>query len=678
MPIRVSRTSDVRKFISLFCACSLALGTCSAWAAPHKKAAGRSVKTTAKNKSGTTATAKNSPQVAGNTKTATRVTAKEWGPYLDVAYELSYWEKGEIKEWREKRDKEIGESLTSYITTWSPKLMPAQEPPAKERKEEQLPAYRERDYLRLAIAHTIDYLQSDNAESINSATKVLDKLKGKSAMPEIAFWSGFAKALLALEHNDSEQFVTQVYDIWNNSVVFIEQNELARSAANPQAVTTTPYYYRNLINLVVNRAIIARKQENLNALGPLFMMMKDRNLGEKDGEGKYTTTLIQRICDGFTAPDSDRYRLNFTVALIESKRLQQIAYAKLDAEGMSEAARKPFEQSRVYNDLAFKWAASRRSSGVVMAAVDYLDTSSFAIQRLPDNEKAPAYKYFVSLPGQEGAAALLRTMAIYNDIATYSTGGWDKVGYQSRDLYLKSTHRLWRAIMELSLWSGDFYLTKLNAAKDSQSIHAYAAPMQVSLDSYLDFLATQLGRGYNDIIPNSAYFGAAEAAEKLAFAYNRVNSYSSDNSAYNLWFSNRLQATELFPFSPREVRQTAVALKQDGRYDLYLDYFLPLASRMKQSPAIARWLEEQKSDSATVIRDYVNGVEKLFGAGPEETSTSSAVESAYVKAFQPLREELQRKPDHPVHALLKSFYLEELSKSTPFTQILKAPVRLDH
>jgi len=676
MPTRVSRVTDVRFIISFVCAVCLLTGSTSTWAATPKKSKS---KTAAKNK-GSAASSKAAAKSGQPSKGGATAQLREWGPYLDVAYELTYWEKPEIKEWREKRDKEIGETLAAYIASWNTKLATQQESAAPESKEEQLPAYRERDFLRLAIAYTVDYLQSDNAESINNAVKIVDKLKGKTSMPEIAFWTGFVKSLQALEANDSEQFVTQVYDIWNNAVLYIEQNELARNAASKTAATTTPYYYRNLINLVVNRAIITRKQENLNALGPLFMMMKDRNLGDKDSEGKYTATLIQRITDGFTAPDSDRYRLNFTVAMIESKRLQQIASAKLDAEGMTEASQKAFEQARLYNDLAFKWAASRRSSGVVMAAVDHLDMTSFAIQRLPDNEKAPAYKYFVSLPGQEGATSLLKAMAIFNDVATYSTGGWERAGYQSRDLYLKSSHRLWRAIMELSLWTGDFYLTKLNAAKDSQSIHHYAAPMQVALDSYLDFLATQLGRGYNDIIPDSAYFGASEAADKLAFAYQKVNAFSTDNSAYNLWFSHRLQATELFPLAPREVRQTAVALKQDGRYNLYLNYFVPLSSRIKHSAAIKRWLDEQKSDTAPVIRNYVNSVEKFFAAGPDGAAANAggnAEEAAFVAKFQPLRDELQRKPDHPVHKLLKAFYLEELQKTTPFTLLLKDTTRLD-
>lgn len=681
MPTRVSRLTDVRFFISFCCALCLLTLTTTTWAAPSKKGKARTAASASAQKGKSpAASSKSSVTKAGAGTSGVNASIKDWGPYLDVAYELTYWEKPEIREWREKRDKELGETLAAYIVKWNARLTPPQENATAGQKQDQLPAYKERDYLRLGIALTIDYLQNDNVESLNNAVKVMDRLKGKTSMPEIAFWSGYAKSLQALEANDSKQFVTQAYSIWNNSILYIEQNELARNAANTTTSTTTPYYYRNLINLIVTRAIISRKQENLNALGPLFLMMKDRNLGEKDGEGKYTSTLVQRITDGLTAPDSDRYRLNFTVAMIESKRLQQIACSKLDSEGMTDGARKVFEQSRLYNDLAFKWAASRRSSGVVSAAVDHLDITSFAIQRLPDNEKAPEYKFFAALPGQEGASAILRAMAIFNDVATYSAGGWEKAGYQSRELYVKSSHRLWRAIMELSLWTGDFYLAKLNAASDAQSVHAYAAPMQVALDSYLEFLASQLGRGYGDIIPDSAYFGAAEAAEKLAFSYQKVNSYSTDNSAYNLWFAHRLQATELFPLAPREVRQTAVALKQDGRYNLYLDYFIPLSTRVKGSPAFKRWIEEQKSDSTPVIRDYANSIERLFAAGPDgeqQTTAGNTGEAAFVATFQALREEMQRKPDHPVHKLLKAFYLEELQKTTPFTLLLKDPNRVD-
>jgi len=678
MPTNALRPTDLR-FITFIVVMCLVMGTSVAWSAGPKKIKTGTAKPASAKK---TAQPKNVPTQSASAP----VQVKDWGPYLDVAYELSYWDKQEIKEWREKRDAEIGETLAAYIASWNGKLEPAPSTAtapvnvAAAQKEEQQPIFGERDYLRLAIAQTIDYLQSDNQESLTGAAKQLDMLKGKSSMPEIAFWIGYVKALQALENNDSTQFVSRVYDIWNNAVLYIEQNEISRTATEKAVNAITPYYYRNIINLVVNRAIVNRKMADLNALGPLFLMMKDRNLGDKDGEGKYVTTLVQRITDGFIAPDSDRYRLNFTVALIESKRLQQTAAAKIDAEGMSEAAQKAFEQSLLFNDLALKWAASRRSSGVVMAVIDYLDSTSFAIQRLSDNEKAPAYKFFATLPSQGATSALLNAMAIFNDIALYSNGGWEKAGYETRDLYLKSTHRFWRAIMELSLWTGDYYLAKLNVAKDPRSIQRLAAPMQVVLDSYINFLAAQESRGFPDVIPDSACFGAAEASEKLAFAFLKVNTYSTDNSDYNLWLLHRLQAVEFFPFAPREITQTAEALKRDGRYDIFLDYFFPLAGRLKQSPAVNRWIEEHPSDSAKEIKEYINSLENLIATAPGGSNTEvgkGAVVTSYDASFRKLREELQRKPDHPVHSLLRAFHTEEMQKTTSYNLLLKEPNRLN-
>ena len=367
--------------------------------------------------------------------------------------------------------------------------------------------------------------------------------------------------------------------------------------------------------------------------------------------------------------------------MIESKRLQQSVAAKLDAEGMTEAAQRTFERAQLFNDLALKWAASPRSSGVILAVAEQLDSISFAIQRLPDNEKAKAYAFFAALPGQEGTSALSKAMAIFNDIAVYSGGGWKKNGYENRELYLKAAHRLWRSIMELSLWTGDFYLAKLNAAGDQQGIYSFATPMQQVLDSYLYFLSSQASRGFDDVIPDSAYFGAAEAAEKLAYAYQRINMYSMDTSAYNLWFLHRLQATELFPLAPREVGQTAAVLRQEGRYSLFLDYYMPLAGRIKQSPAVKKWIEDTRPETSTTIRSYVASVDEYFAAGSgsevEAGARGSAGRAATIAAFQQMREEMQRKPDHPVHRLLKAFYAEEMQKSTNYTKLLKDPSRIN-
>ena len=672
MHTNVLRLISVR-FVSFIFAFCLLAGTTAVWAAAPK--AGKT------GAAMPAAASKADQSKKSSVNTVAPAVIKDWGPYLDVAYELTYWDKAEIKEWREKRDGEIGETLAAYCAAWKGKLTNPSAGAAAAGKEERQTGFRDRDYLRLAIAHTIDYLQSDNQESLNAADQSLEKLIGKISMPEIAYWTGYVKALQALERNDASQLVTQVFNIWNNAVLYTEQSEIVRIAPDKAASPIATSYYRNLINLVVNRAIINKKMKDVNSLGPLFMMLKERNLGEKEGDGKYFSTLVQRIADGLTASDSDRYRLNFTVAVIESKRLQQATAAKLDAEGMTLEAQKLFEQALQYNDLAFKWAESRRSSGVVSATVDHLDITSFAIQRLPENEKAPAYKFFAALPSQNNSTTLLKAMAIFNDIAIYSDAGWEKAGYDSRELYLKATHRLWRAIMELSLWTGDFYLAKLNNPAPTQNLQSLATPLQAVLDFYLDFLASQNSRGLNDVVPDSAYFGAAEAAEKLAYSYQKVNTYSTDNNtAYNLWFFHRLQATEFFPMAPREVNQIAAALRQDGRYNLFIDYFLPLAGRVKQSPAIKKWIDGQKTDTSAIIRDYVNSIDLIFASAPtdvDDNFVKNAGGSASVASFQQLREELQRKPDHPVHRLLKDFYMEEMQKNTSYTQLLKEPNRLN-
>lgn len=659
------RPTDLR-FVSLAIIFSLLMGTAVAQAAAPKK-----------KKKPAVAASSGKPDRPSPAESSSRAPApvRDWGPYLDAAHQLTYWDTSEIKEWREKREKELGETLVAYISAWSGKLTVPAAGATVLRGDDRQPMFKERDYLRLAIAQTVDYLENDDRDSLDGAGQMMDKLSDKLSMPEIAYWTSFVKALQAMENNDSRQFVTQVYGIWNNGVLYIEQGAMAGKGAEPGKVRSAPYHYRNLVNLVVSRAIIDRKLADLNALGPLFLMLKQRDLEEKEQEGKYLTTLVERINEGFVAPDSDRYRLNYTVAAIEAKRLQQMAAAKLDAEGMTEESRRLFEDSRTFNDYAVKWADSRRSSGAVTAIIDYLDTTSFAIERLRENENAPAYKYFVMLPTHDGLSTVLKAMAVYNDVAVYTDGGWQRAGYADRESYLKAVHRLWRAIMELSLWTGDYYLTKLGSTTEPRTIYAMVPPMQVVLNSYLDFLSTQRKRNLPEVIPDFAYFGAAEASEKLAFSYMKTYTYSTDSAAYNLWFLHRLQATEMFPLNPGEITQTATMLKRDGRYNLFLDYYLPLAERFKHSNAVKKWLDQEKPDgTVAAVQEYATSIDKLFVEIPADAQTSEAVskeQPAYMASFRKLREELQRKPDHPVHRLLKDFYTEELRKDTNYTLLLQ-------
>lgn len=665
------RPTDFR-FVSLAVIFSLLLGTAVANAAAPKK----------KRKPAASATAtKSGKRSPADSAAQPPPVVKDWGPYLDVAYQLTYWDKSEIKDWREKREKELGETLASYIAAWNKKLAVPAAGATVLRGDDREPLFKEKDYLRLAIAQTVDYLQNDDRDSLDGAAQMMEKLSDKLSMPEIAYWTAFVKALQAMENNDSRQFVVQVFDIWNSGILYIEQGAMTGKDAEPGKVRNAPYHYRNMVNLVVSRAIIDRKLADLNALGPLFLMLKQRNLEETEQDGKYLTTLVERINEGFVAPDSDRYRLNYTVAAIEAKRLQQIAAAKLDAEGMTEESRRFFEDSRTFNDYALKWADSRRSSGAVTAIIDYLDTTSFAIERLRENENAPAYKYFVMLPTHDGLSTVLKAMAVYNDVAAYTDGGWKRAGYADRESYLKAVHRLWRAIMELSLWTGDYYLMKLGNTTDPHTIYSLVPPMQVVLNSYLDFLSTQRKRNLSDVIPDFAYFGAAEASEKLAFGYMKTYTYSTDSTAYNLWFLHRLQATEMFPLNSREITQTASILKRDGRYNLFLDYYIPLAERFKNSDAVKKWLETEKPDGpVSAVREYAASIDTFI---IEPTPKASAPETApkeqpvYAATFGKLREELQRKPDHPVHKLLKDFYLEELQKSTNYTLLLQDSNRLN-
>jgi hypothetical protein len=137
----------------------------------------------------------------------------------------------------------------------------------------------------------------------------------------------------------------------------------------------------------------------------------------------------------------------------------------------------------------------------------------------------------------------------------------------------------------------------------------------------------------------------------------------------------------MFPLSPQEVSQTASILKKDGRYNLFLDYYLPFAERFKNSDALKKWLENgQTGETDSAIKEFAASVNRVYEVSTVDSSAAkiAVIEpQSYVTTFRKLREDLQRKPDHPVHRLLKDFYLEELQKNSSFTLLLLDPNRLN-
>jgi hypothetical protein len=67
----------------------------------------------------------------------------------------------------------------------------------------------------------------------------------------------------------------------------------------------------------------------------------------------------------------------------------------------------------------------------------------------------------------------------------------------------------------------------------------------------------------------------------------------------------------------------------------------------------------------------------VTASNQDKQKTGNKILPVYDAAFKRLREELQRKPDHPVHSLLKAFYLEEMQNSTPYSLLIREPSRLN-
>ena len=134
---------------------------------------------------------------------------------------------------------------------------------------------------------------------------------------------------------------------------------------------------------------------------------------------------------------------------------------------------------------------------------------------------------------------------------------------------------------------------------------------QAQLRLYLNFFERNLNNGYMDVIPENAYFNAAEAAAKSSSLYHKLAPYSTGMTDDYRAFARLLQYVEIFPYNPEAIIELARRLNKMGTPGLYVQYVLPLAERVKDSHSLQTWKNHNSSEP------LIASLDRLRSAMPE-------------------------------------------------------------
>ncbi len=507
-----------------------------------------------------------------------------WDVYLDHAYELTYWDEDELKDWVIDQEKDFGQTLVQYADIWQKNLFGSQGNNAEGKGRVPYP---EDTFKRLALAELLLYLVSEDINRLDEAIRVMEELKGKIEKSEIAFWYHLIQAYDALAERGEEfekatgKFVKSIFKIWLNIVLPLEEEfSVLKVPSTPVSMKgfafSVPYLYENIANMILRKAIVQCELRNTGALGAVILALHER-LSLPNG---YTDT-VKTIVNRMSGPKSDANNLFYTVIFLEAEQHRFSSQKALNESGLSSEAEETFSKSGRYYNLSYDSANTSQGRAAVLS--DYMDLVSFAYSRLPMREEIDNDSIFARMSVHQGNLTVSKAMDLFDELSDSEIrlNDWEQHGFAQRSDYLAAMHSLWSSIVEISLWSA-YYHEKEISDEDYQIYSDNVIKTEAALLLYLDFFERYLGNGYMDIIPDNAYFNAAEAAAKYSSLNSRLAPYSSGMANYKKAFNSILQYVEIFPFNPEAVMELAHQVNEMGKPGLYVKYVLPIASKLKE------------------------------------------------------------------------------------------------
>jgi tetratricopeptide (TPR) repeat protein len=437
------------------------------------------------------------------------------------------------------------------------------------------------DTLRqLAIAQMLLYLKTSDPEYLKKAVNTMnsESLKAGLRLPETAFWYYYIKAHDDMEKGNAEGFVEDIFHIWLDVILKLEsanhENSVDLSVSEPQGFyRSTSYLYRNLANLILQRAIVRQNLSDVDALGVIIRNLSSRMPPE--GYGKW----VEQVCQRMSGPESDNFHLGFTVRFMEAEKKRIALENAFESGKNSSIIEQHLVDCLAHYGMLFDMAKTRH--GKATAVKRQLQLSSFVLSRLYIKGSNQAVLKQIPIPNRgkdtsrhEDNLALEKAIGIFDELAQISrdSNTLVKNGFLSQEQYLTA-------------------------------MQANIPLIEKMLIRYLEYFALYVNNGYRNIVPDNAYFGAVEAAELLSDIHFLSAQWEKGLKKYDMALARRVQALEIFPFDVTGYYIAARRLTELGRLEQYKQYIAIQADRIRNSNLIKAYaVPENKYPGNDMIR----------------------------------------------------------------------------
>jgi hypothetical protein len=395
-------------------------------------------------------------------------------------------------------------------------------------------------YRRVVAAKTVQYLRTGDRKPLDEGVALGDTFANKLMYTDFAFWYYYPRALADIQSKDPDALTRDAYALLNNVVLWRESLESGKPSP---ADMEQRHYLWNLADLILTKGIVEGKIAGLEPLGSVVWLLGDRNetLAPSEPEMKLLRLIVD-VRKYLTGPESDNFRLNYAVAMLEGQKRRALLTQMLNTSQKGAYVEKLFNEARAYQLLAYEWAET--GQGKATAVTNYLELVNTALARMKDTLPQAAFDSLVTTPDKINTEV---AVAVYRGMAEKEEGGWDQLRFIDRKGYISCAQRLWNALGRNSVLVGEYYLKKMDR-DDFQSVMDNAEPAEKTLLGYVNLFDAFATKGPREIIPDSAYFTYAETLKKLSLLKRIVYSYNKNMDLHGQSINYLLRAIAVYPY----------------------------------------------------------------------------------------------------------------------------------
>ena len=538
--------------------------------------------------------------------------AEDWPAYLDYAYVYVSAEPDALRARLAQYGREAGIRLEDYTRKQFG-------PGAVDDGSDE-----ETRLRRGAIAELLLYLAGGDPEHLSKSVETVRQLEDRLTRHENRYWYHTILAHQALERGRRFDFVGEMLDLWLYVVVPLEtpyetlQTLSLGDAPNSGFVAALPYIYENVARLILLRSPRMGVDRDLDPLGAIVRMLADHRVGTHPDVipvALSSREYVERIAARLKGPESDVGSLSFTLALFEATKLHEQARARLAEKGFDAETVKAMRVAAGAYEKALARAETLQGQATVYSRVlRQLGETYAARQRLGVD------------PDFETSFTIEGAIDVYDKLyRAGADGDFASQGFESREAYLDSLHRLWEEIQETSLNAADYYLTR--AAEKPALAHEMSRSAARIHSRLLGFFHRYATAERQDAVPDSAYFAAYEAARGTGDALTAYAPADVTPEELAMAVQRYVDALRLFPFERRGYAALTAALARQGRESEYLDLARPVAEGVARSRQIETWIErgEEGARRIDAMRRALSDSQALVYLGFAETASAEAL-----------------------------------------------------